>query len=290
MKLSTVLLILGLIVAVVSCKSSFPSIKKHKAAMMQSKPKRDSTINTPAPIPDHDGDGVADTASYEYENVGVGSGAMVRTGHITLRSYSVRDDEGVDHTVKDATKPDPAKGIMAYNIPDDMTVGRHYEIKVRITKDAAGKQQLVVGEEGDMPIASVGEKSTITIESIRVESVMSAELTSSDKAFEITTSSTKEQNIEQLGYTEWAWDIKPVKSGEHPIKLVIKVRIVNEQGGFYKDIVVFDRNIKAKANLSYSLSVWFGSYWQWLCTTFIIPIFLWWRKRKKERDTKEEQS
>lgn len=294
MKLSAALLVFGLLIAAGSCKSKMAvkspyrggAIKEHYHRV---NPVADSAVST-------EGESVPDTTAYTYEAVEVGE-AMVeeKSEYISLkysqgRSYMIQDDEGIDHNVNDATKPDTTKGIMAYNIPDDMTVGRHYEVKIRITKDRHGKQQLIVGEEGNQPIATVGEKSMITIESIRVESVMSAELASLDKAFEITTSSTKEQNIEKFGYTEWAWDVKPLKSGEHPLKMIIKVRIVNEQGGFYKDIVVFERNIKTKANLSYSISTWLSSYWQWLCTTFIIPIFLWWRKRKKERDAKEEGS
>jgi len=298
-----------LIALVVSCKSSEGLMgkkdrdkqeyhrkrSKYKSASVKRDPSDSAhyVSAAPEPISDSDGEGVSDTTVWEHVEVG---SAMenVKSEHVILKSsagkaYTIKDEEGVDHAVKDATKPDSVKGTMAYNIPDDMTVGKNYEVKVRITKDKAGKQQLIVGDEGAQPIATVGEKSTITIESIRVESVMSAELVSLDQAFEITTSSTKEQNIEKLGYTEWAWNIKPTKSGEHPLKLLIKVRIVNEQGGYYKDIVVFERNIKAKANFSYSASVWFGKYWQWLCTTIVIPIFLWWRKRKKERDGKEAE-
>lgn len=176
---------------------------------------------------------------------------------------------------------DSTKGIIAYNVPDRMIVRKNHQIKVRITKDRNNKQSLIIGADGQQPITKIDK--SIILESIRIESIMSAELISVDQTFEITSTSTKEQNIEDHGYTEWSWNVKPTKSGIHPLKLLIKVRTINEHGGFYKDIVVFERDITIEANISHNAVGLLKLEWKWLFTTILIPIFLWWRKKKSKK-------
>lgn len=227
-----------------------------------------------------DGAGLAEPDDYSYQLVG----APTIMKNAPAKIESPKKSKGKTTEIIDKVAvPDITKGLIAYNVPDGMTLGKNYSVKIRITRQSDGKQELVDGN--GQPIAKVDENSTITIESIRVESVMSADLISPDGAFLITTGSTKEQNIETHGFTEWEWNIRPTKSGDHFLKLLVKVRITSDQGGFYKDIVVFERSIKTEANLKYSVGQWLGSYWQWLCTTFLIPLFLWWRKRKKPETT-----
>jgi hypothetical protein len=117
---------------------------------------------------------------------------------------------------------------------------------------------------------------------------MSASLTSDgDEYFKITSKSTEIQNIEQFGYTEWEWNVMPLKGGDNPLKLIIKVRIISEDGEkSFKDIVVFEKNITAKTNIVYSLKNLINKYWQWSLSTLVIPFFIWLYNRKKKK--KEE--
>jgi hypothetical protein len=111
--------------------------------------------------------------------------------------------------------------------------------------------------------------------------------TDSEENFKIASKSTETQNIEQLGYTEWEWNVMPLKSGEHELKLIIKVRITSEDGEkSFKDIVVFEKNVFAKKNISYSIKNLFNKYWQWSLSTLIIPFIVWLYNRKKKK--KEE--
>ena len=142
-------------------------------------------------------------------------------------------------------------GIMAYSTPTQMIVGKSYTIKLRISKEK-NKIQLVSGDR-NIPINDVTVDSKVIIESVRVEPIMSANLISEEGKFIITPASTETQNIEDKGYTEWAWRIVPLKGGQNFLKLVVKVRIVNENGEFYKDITVFDKNIEVKSNVVFSI-------------------------------------
>jgi hypothetical protein len=191
--------------------------------------------------------------------------------------------EVVDNTTtEDITNE--SVGIMAYSTPEQMVVGKSYTIKLRISKED-NKVQLVSGDR-NIPINDVTIDSKVVIESIRVEPIMSASLLSEEGKFLITPVSTETQNIEDKGYTEWQWRITPLKGGDNFLKLVVKVRISNENGDFYKDITVFDKNIKVKSNITFSIKTWISNYWQWLISTIFIPLIVWFYKKKKEEKSK----
>ena len=195
--------------------------------------------------------------------------------------------EVIDNTTLDDITNESV-GIMAYSTPEQMVVGKSYTIKLRISKEK-NKIQLVSGDR-NIPINDINTDSKVVIESIRVEPIMSANLIAEDGKFIITTSSTEIQNIEDKGYTEWGWRITPLKSGQNFLKLVVKVRIINENGDFYKDITVFDKNIDVKSNVVFSIKTWLSNYWQWLITTIIIPFIVWFYKKKSEEKKKRKKS
>jgi hypothetical protein len=197
----------------------------------------------------------------------------------------IKKEDKVKVEVDDKTTLDDitneSVGIMAYSTPTQMTVGKSYTIKLRISKEK-NKIQLVSGDR-NIPINDITIDSKVIIESIRVEPIMSANLISEEGKFTITPSSTETQNIEDKGYTEWAWRIVPLKGGQNFLKLVVKVRIINENGEFFKDITVFDKNIEVKSNVVFSVKTWISNYWQWLVTTIIIPFIVWFYKKKSEK-------
>jgi hypothetical protein len=207
------------------------------------------------------------------------------------KEESIKKEDKVKVEVDDKTTLDDitneSVGIMAYSTPAQMTVGKSYTIKLRISKEK-NKIQLITGDR-NIPINDITIDSKVIIESIRVEPIMSANLISEEGKFTITPASTETQNIEDKGYTEWAWRIVPLKGGQNFLKLVVKVRIINENGEFFKDITVFDKNIEVKSNVVFSVKTWISNYWQWLITTIIIPFLVWFYKKKSEEKKKKRK-
>lgn len=192
--------------------------------------------------------------------------------------------------IVDKVKNDVGKigeGIIAYSVPNEMIVGKYYSVKLRISKDT-DKSKLILGDR-EIPINDVSVSSKITIESIRVESVMSAQLISEEVSFKIEPKSTEFQNIEDNGYTEWQWRITPLKGGSNFLKLLVKVRVKNENEEFYKDIIVFDKNVDVKSNALFSFKTWLSNYWQWIISTIIIPFIVWFYKKKSEEKKKRRK-
>jgi hypothetical protein len=189
----------------------------------------------------------------------------------------------VDNTkVEEAKEDNTSIGTMAYSIPNEMKVGNVYTIKLRISKEN-NKIELINGDRG-ITISDTTISSDVIIESIRVESIMSSQLISEKDMFEITTSSTEYQNIESRGYTEWEWLVKPLKGGNNYLKLIVKVRVVEDGKEFYKDITVFDRKIEIKSNVVFTIKGFINEYWQWLMSTIIIPLIIWFYNKKKKKD------
>ena len=177
---------------------------------------------------------------------------------------------------------DTTSGWIAYSVPEEMKVAKTYSVKVRISKKSGSqtKADLILGSADAINNPSL--PSVATIEDVKVSGEMSAELRADSGSFDIKALSTPVQNIDNESYTEWEWVVTPKKSGDSPLKLIIRVKDLN------KDIVVFNKNIKIKKNVTVAVGGFFEKYWQWLMTTIIIPIFIYfWNRKKKKRNKKE---
>ena len=177
---------------------------------------------------------------------------------------------------------DTTSGWIAYSVPEEMKVAKTYSVKVRISKKSGSqtKADLILGSADAINNPSL--PSVATIEDVKVSGEMSAELISDVESFDINTLSTSIQNIDNESYTEWEWIVTPKKSGDSPLKLIIRVKDLN------KDIVVFNKNIKIEKNVTVAVEGFFQKYWQWFITTIIIPIFIYFWNRKKKKQNKKE--
>jgi len=209
-----------------------------------------------------------------------------RTIDLTIMTIKVKNNPDKKESpnsevaiIDDTDNSNTSKGIIAYSIPTEMIVGQKYKIRVRIAKDREGKDVLIIGDR-NIPINDVDVNSRINIEDIRVEKVMTSELMYDESSFLVSELSSKVQNIEDKGYTEWSWFISPLKSGKGYLKLIIKVRI--DGSDVQKDIVVFDKHIDVVPDRIWTFKSWLSKYWQWLLSTIIIPFGIWLYKRKKK--------
>ncbi len=193
---------------------------------------------------------------------------------------NIKVEDKTSEVINNQSTENITPGTMAYSVPEEMKVGNTYNIKLRISKDN-NKIELINGDR-NITISDTSIKSIVTIESIRVEPIMSAQLVSDENSFEIKSLSTEVQNIEQSGYTEWQWLIKPLKGGDNFLKLVVKVRVKEDGQEFYKDITVFDKKIPVKSNTIFTVKSFLSQYWQWIMTTIIIPLIIWFYKKRSE--------
>ena len=158
-------------------------------------------------------------------------------------------------------------GKLIYKIPDTMIVYTNYTITIRISRD---KKQIDL-------IKDLGENTVTT--TIKTSSVMDVTLmdSSPDSSFVIKRINTETQLIDTDGYTQWIYTVRPIKHGDK--KLDIIVSIIR---GDNKKQIVYSGTVHIKESLTKEVNTFWGKYWQWLFTTFLIPIFIFfWKKKKK---------
>jgi len=202
---------------------------------------------------------------------------------IAREPSSIDDIEKVNnHEIVDKSKTSDIKsslGLVAHSVPKIMQVGKTYTVKLRISKEK-NKAQLIDGN--GIPISDVRFDSKITIASIRVEPVMSAKLISDSSKMIIQSTSTSIQDIEKEGFTEWEWRLTPIKGGD--IFLKIMVSVIVDDNKVIKDIPVYNDVVSVKSNISFTIKGFISEYWQWIMTTIIIPLVIWFYNRKKKKD------
>lgn len=168
-----------------------------------------------------------------------------------------------------------APGRVLFNPPQEMKVGVKERVEVRITKTIT--EDLTVGLRG---------RGVPQIEEIKVGTLMKVRLMGD--SFDMKALSHEEQVVAGEGFTQWDWDVTPLKSGIQTLLLTVTVRIKIPGYGEEKiDYPVFERQIKVKVSPIYSTINFIKSYWQWIVSAMIIPIIGWavkkWRKKKISR-------
>jgi len=291
-----------LVLFLFSCRSTKESNTKNDIINNEKVVINDSIVDSLLVIDlDKDDDGVLDINDYCPELFGTNELGCPEVNHLIVENNEqIRkniDERGIIKQIEkherktnlkvvDATSKlkenDTTSGWIAYSVPEEMKVAKTYSIKVRISKNSTSqtKAHLILGSSDAINNPSL--PSVATIEDVKVSGEMSAELRADAGAFDIKALSTKIQNIDNESYTEWEWVVTPKKSGDSPLKLIIRVKDLN------KDIVVFNKNIKIKKNVTVAVGGFFQKYWQWFMTTIIIPIFIYfWNRKKKKRNKKE---
>lgn len=178
------------------------------------------------------------------------------------------------------------KGRILYNIPENMKVGQVERIEVRIEKTTT--DAFTKNLQGD---------GNYEINDIKVSPLMKVKLTGGDGKFQIVEISDDEQIVIDNYYTQWVWDVTPLKSGHANLSLVVSFKInVPNQVDRYQDYILFDKQINVKVNPLFSLSSFLTNYWQWVFGTIFAPIagfvvkrFLKREKMSKKRNKKVEK-
>lgn len=164
-------------------------------------------------------------------------------------------------------------GKILFNIPEEMKVGIKERVEVRIARTIA--QNLSEGLRG---------RGVPQTEKIRVGTFMKVRLMGDN--FDIRTLSDEEQLVAGEGFTEWAWDVVPLKYGIQLLLLTVTVRIkIPNYCEERKDYPVFERKIRVKVNLIYSTKEFVRKNWQFIAGTIFSSGIIGWiiRKRRKSK-------
>jgi tetratricopeptide (TPR) repeat protein len=111
-------------------------------------------------------------------------------------------------------------------------------------------------------------------ERIQVGTFMKARLRGAN--FDVKPLSHEEQVVAESDFTQWAWDVTPLKAGSQVLSMLVTVRIkLPDDGEEAKDYPVFDKQIRVRVNLQHAIEGLIRRYWQWLASAVIIPALVW---------------
>jgi hypothetical protein len=165
-------------------------------------------------------------------------------------------------------------GIILYNPPSRMTVGRNEEVLVRLTKKASEEILRGLIPTPDTHIDVVK----------KIGSTMKVQL--KGDGFTITPINTEAQVIADSEVTEWSWDVVPTTSGTQKLRILVTVVLDTPNGQKVKDTVL-DKEILVSVNPLYSTRMFVATNWQYIVSTIIgsgvLGIALTWRRRNKKR-------
>ena len=172
------------------------------------------------------------------------------------------------------------RGLIAYNVPDTMEVAKDYKTIVSITKAI-----------NDSILFQDLDSAGFAQEEINVASRVKMVLIdpTGNENFYITNLSTEEQLVDDKTNTIWRWNVRPKRSGENELVLRATVKILDRLGENDKDIKVFEKRIKVKAAVIFTIKQFLGDYWQWLTSVCIIPLLIWVYKSLSEVKKKKDK-
>jgi len=165
-------------------------------------------------------------------------------------------------------------GEIVFTAPDRMRVADTSEVDLRI----AAKNH----SSGILEGLTEGVTSTAAQE--HITPVMEAHL-DGGSGLDIASVGKDSQSVAGGGFAEWRWNVTPKRSGSQRLTVSIIAHLTYPDGrDIPKTIRTMTRKVDVSANVGDSMKTFFASYWQWLTTTLIIPIVIFFYRRRANRD------
>jgi hypothetical protein len=168
--------------------------------------------------------------------------------------------------------PRPNFGSMVYSVEDTMKVGETYTIDLRISKMISTSIAEDLVDDYIIEVIPTSETMEVLLFDPNPDE--------KDASFLIKPLTESEQWLSNdTAYTEWKWTVRPLKKGQHSLKLVINIIKTTPVGNMKKSITVFQEDIQINSSPGYSFKKWWKNNWQYLFSTLILPFLIWLYKR-----------
>jgi hypothetical protein len=165
-------------------------------------------------------------------------------------------------------------GNILFNPSEEMKVGVTERVEARIAKSDTAEFTLTLKGRGEPQI-----------ERISVGTCMAVRLTGAK--FDIESLSHEEQLVADDRFTQWEWDVTPLKRGVHSLFLGVTVRIkIPDYGEEKKDFPVLEKKIKVTVNPIYSTHEFMGDHWEWIIGALMGSGAIGWGIKRFRRSSK----
>jgi peptidoglycan-associated lipoprotein len=175
--------------------------------------------------------------------------------------------EELSKALEDELKKLAPKQII-FNPSREMKAGVSQRVGVRISKTLI--------EDLD---TSLKKKRIPKIDKIDLGEPMKIDLTGNN--FNITPISQEEQTTAQHEFTDWGWDVTPLKTGTQSLLLSATVRTDSpDLGTESKNYPLYIKAVKVKFNPAYSTINFIKSYWLWIVGIIIVSGMVRWAVKR----------
>lgn len=181
---------------------------------------------------------------------------------LTGCSSSHRPDDDYN-TEKHKILSDKVIGQIAYNNPDYLIVGKPSTFEVRLSRNRMINIKKDFEGEG-----------YIIDDTLELTNRVRVKLISNDDVI-IEPIEPEEQAIDNESFTIWTWKVIAQSAGIKSLKIKIGLANIDKiDPSLPRFVPGKSFEISTRANLPYSIWKFIKSYWQWIISTLLIPLFL----------------
>lgn len=183
----------------------------------------------------------------------------------------------VPKPVPEKTKPQWSEELqranLALSIPD----------KSNITDDVRVELIISIEKNVQQLLSELSEPGRTSGDTLLVSRVVVAHITAPD--FDVTPVTPERQALSAIGNTSWLWTLQPKSAGTHKIDVSVTAIVKLDGTDREHHIKTFKKTVEVEIKLSQLLWGWIVKYWQWLASTIVIPLAIWYFKSRRNSTT-----
>jgi hypothetical protein len=154
--------------------------------------------------------------------------------------------------------------------PDRAEVGQQVDVTLTISPTST---------EADLRGRTPAEGAAVDVGTARIAPRMRAQLVVPEGAT-VAVVGSEERAVHDTDDTVWRWTVTPTRTGDLPLRAVLTAPVILDGKETPYDVRTFEARVSVFVTPTTRVRDFLTSNWQWLWTAVLVPVFLWWRKRK----------
>lgn len=157
--------------------------------------------------------------------------------------------------------------------PDRVEVGQQVDVTLTISPTSS---------EADLRERTPAEGAAVDVGTAKIAARMRAQLIVPEGAT-VAVVGSEERAVHDTDDTAWRWTVIPTRTGDLPLKAVLIAPVILDGKETPYDVRTFEARVSVFVTPTTRVRDFVSANWQWLWTALVVPVFLWWRKRRTDQ-------
>lgn len=157
--------------------------------------------------------------------------------------------------------------------PDRAEVGQAVDVTLTISPTST---------EADLRGRAPADGAAVDVGTARIAPRMRAQLVVPEGAT-VAVVGSEERAVHDTDDTVWQWTVTPTRTGDLPLRAVLIAPVILDGKETPYDVRTFEARVTVFVTPTTRVRDFVAANWQWLWTALVVPVFLWWRKRRAEQ-------